>query len=160
MLLEQVEEEFGAGWQSELARRTGLHQTTISKLRAEQRGKELRDDTLAKLARGLKIPRSFFSDRSLGRSPDYRDFINARETERTEQGRAIVRAWLESEEGALVTADQAERLLSMDWGGVDVTPRMVRVLWLELDAEDRGRRIRPAAEDQAPTDLGDKRRIT
>lgn len=159
LALEQYAQEVGRGWQTKLAKASGVHQTHISKLSKGDRGTQISDATVGKLAKGLKVPRSFFYDPALGPRPNYRDFVGVRQIDTSDQQRAVVREWLASAEGRLATEDQAQRLLSIDWGGVTPTARMVRSLWLEMDAEDRGRALPDGSEDQAPDDLGNKRRL-
>lgn len=158
-LLEQLEKEHGYGWQTKVERETGVKQTTLSKLRHGDRNAGA--STMDKLAQGLGIDREYFINPRLGKRPDYTRFKKgASVVEREDEKRGIVRHWLESEDASLVTPSQAERLLSVDWGGVEPDAMMVHAMWQRMDAQDRRRALPERAQDQAPQDLGDKRRIT
>lgn len=153
VLLEQLQEELGYGWQSELARRTGVHQTTISKIRNRDRGAGLK--SIRRIGRALGIQERFFSDAALGSHPDYRHYLVG--TVEGRRGREVVVEWLASPDGQVVSDEDAEALLSIDWGGIDPTPAMVRGIWLERVAQ-RARRAPPTPPAE-PVEIGNKRRL-
>lgn len=74
-LLRQLKSEHGSGWQTEYAKRMGFKQPHLSDMLA---GKNVTLLSIEKAVRSMGIAREFFFDRSLGDSPNYRDFVGKR----------------------------------------------------------------------------------
>lgn len=73
VLMAQYEAEHGRGWQLKLASKAGVTRGMISQIARGE--KEAGMKVVTGAARGLDIAESFFFDKSLGKSPNYRDFI-------------------------------------------------------------------------------------
>jgi hypothetical protein len=69
LVVESFAAEHGRGWQAELSKITGIHQTTLSKLKKTSR--DAGTTVIGALISKLKIKPSFFYDPLLGDSPDY-----------------------------------------------------------------------------------------
>lgn len=95
LVVESFAAEHGRGWQAELSKITGIHQTTLSKLKRSSR--DAGTTVIGALISKLKIKPAFFYDPLLGDSPDYQQHSD-----------------LESRvESSLVSAEVLARLSSM-----------------------------------------------
>lgn len=157
-LCEWLEKKHGFGWQTLIAKKTGADQTMLSKIRKGERQAGPR--TIQRLIKGLPISHDFFYAPKLGKRPDPERFMpGAERVDQAEETRSVVRAFIASPAGRHVTQEIGDELIAMDWGGVPVTLETVKAVWSELDAAARDRAAPDRAENQAPADVGNKRRI-
>ena len=130
LLVDQLGDELGRayGWQSRVARRLGIDQSTINRLVRRERA-TVGSDAIDRAVLRLRIDSRFFYDASLGDDPDYRDYAKGRM--RMDAIEQMVTTYLDTEGAGLPEPVKGQlRMLWID--GIEVTPEIVRAIAAQL----------------------------
>ena len=146
LLLQQVQEEVGYGWQSEAARKLGVTQALISQMASGSRSPGL--NAIDRAQARLRLDPSFFYDAEL-ENPHYRNFIGRRPVTKDAQRRLLdidpdsparrVTEELIALEGDRMSMAHADELRAIDFYGSDVTIDMMRAFWKGMMLRDAGK---------------------
>ena len=142
----QLEREQGYGWKSEVARRTGLHQSHVGRIAAGERGAGPAKIEAVQNAYGISP--AYFSDPSLGDEPDYRAFVTQTTVELdAAQGTPEVEAYLASlaERGVHVEAEHATKLRGMRRHGWVFEPEEIAGYHAGMTAADARKEVEALA---------------
>lgn len=156
LVLGAIATERGHGWQSDLSRKTGIHQTTWSKIAQGERGAGR--DVITALSNVLGIDPRFFTEPSLGDAPDYRRFVG-REThvELDDERHRVVEDFITEQRLEPSTAEDFRRTAKA-FGGNFVRDDLVRLLPVIRERDARLCAEAAGEPDPAPRDLALRRR--
>jgi transcriptional regulator with XRE-family HTH domain len=146
-LVLQMRDEYGGrhGWKTQVAKRLGVTQPFITFIASGEREAGIDSIALARDRLGLRP--EFFSDASLGDSPNYKDFVGRDPGDRPEVLRVVLDWRLHTEVGQTATAEEiawAEGLSFRQPGGAALTPDIISSYLRSIRAERAGKVAAPS----------------
>ncbi len=164
VLMEQLWEELGSLPKAVRHLENAVDQSYYYKLR-DRPHQAISPDKVATICRVLNLREEFFTDESLGESPDYRDFIGATETVveyDEDKGNPVIESYIDAKEdvGEQIPERHKKQLrrLAFAYGPRDLTALRVAAIHRALIAEDAQKAFEaPLIETRIETERGQQR---
>lgn len=153
LFFKQFAANYGYGWQSEVARRTGIHQTHVGRIANGDRGAS--PATIEAVQRGFALAPAFFNEPDLGVEPDFGKYVDLDEPMEMVRDDAagidVVEAFIAAKAAAKEPIAERHQLrlrgLRGKLGGVTVKPLALEGWYNGMVADEHTQRVTGSAKE-------------